>query len=328
MQARNTKSQLLGRATSQPSWFGPMLATLVAEPFSRDGWIFEPKLDGVRCLAFRNGRHLELLSRNRKPLTAAYPELVAPLLKQEPGSFVLDGEIVAFDDGVTSFARLQRRMQIRDPRESRRRGVEVFFYAFDLPYLAGRDLRSVPLIRRKALLKESFRFQDPFRYTEHREGDGEAYFREACKAGLEGLLAKRADSVYTSERSRDWLKFKCSAEQEFVIIGYTDPQRTRVGFGALVLGYYQGGRLISAGKVGTGFDTKTLLDLKKKMTHLQVARLPDSVEEDHGVHWIKPDLVAQVAFTEWTRDGKLRHPRFLGLRTDKAPREVEREKPR
>lgn len=308
-------------------WFGPMLATLVSQPFSRAGWIFEPKLDGVRCLALRKGRNVQLLSRNRKGLNDTYPEIIAPLLKQEPASFVMDGEIVAFQDGVTSFSLLQRRMQVRDPREAQRRGVEVFYYAFDLPYLDGHDLRAVPLIRRKELLKDHFRFDDPIRYMEHREREGEAYFREACREGLEGLIAKRADSAYVSERSRDWLKFKCWAEQEFVIIGYTDPKGARAGFGALVLGYYDGGRLRSAGKVGTGFKTEMLIDLKKTMNGLEIARAPQGVEENGKVHWIKPRLVAQVAFTEWTGDGKLRHPRFLGLRSDKAAGQVVREKP-
>jgi ATP-dependent DNA ligase len=216
-------------------------------------------------------------------------------------------------------------MQVRDPREARRRGVEIFYYAFDLPYIEGYDLRTVPLIQRKERLKENFRFQDPIRYTEHREREGEAYFREACKNRLEGLIAKRADSEYVSERSRDWLKFKCSAAQEFVVIGYTNPKGTRAGFGALLLGYYDHGRLVCAGKVGTGFDTQTLLDLSKKMGPLETAHPPPGIEEFRSVHWIKPHRVAQEAFTEWTRDGKLRHPRFLGLRNDKGASDVVRE---
>jgi bifunctional non-homologous end joining protein LigD len=296
-----------------------MLATLVAEPFSREGWIFEPKLDGIRCLVFRDGDRIELFSRNQKPLNGGYPELITPLLKQQPTSFVMDGEIVAFENGVSSFSRLQRRMQDR---------VEVFYYVFDLPYLDGRDLRNVPLIERKELLQASFQFHDPIRYVEHRKRDGEAYFLEACKKGLEGVVAKQADSVYVSERSRDWLKFKCSLAQEFVIIGYTDPKGARIGFGALVVGYYEDGGLRSGGRVGTGFDTRMLLDLKKKMDALGVSYPPPGVREGRSVHWVKPKLVAQVAFTEWTRDGKLRHPRFLGLRNDKAADEVVRESPK
>jgi bifunctional non-homologous end joining protein LigD len=318
--------KLPGRRRAQPAWLGPMLATLVAEPFSRDGWIFEPKLDGIRCLIFREGNRVELLSRNRKKLNDAYPELIAPMVKQNPASFIADGEIVAFENRVTSFAQLQKRMQVRDPREARRRGVEVFYYVFDLLYLSGHDLRSLPLLRRKELLKENFQFRDPIRYTEHREGDGEAFFREACRNGLEGLIAKRADSEYVSERSRDWLKFKCSAEQEFVIIGYTDPKGARAGFGALVVGYYDSGHLVSAGKVGTGFDTQTLTDLTRKMERLKTADVPSGSDGNRNVHWIKPQLVAQVAFTEWTRDGKLRHPRFLGLRDDKPAAKIVRER--
>jgi DNA ligase D-like protein (predicted ligase) len=317
------------RKRAQPSWFSPMLATLVREPFSSDDWIFEAKLDGVRCLVFRNGKEVRLLSRNRKLLNAAYPELVAPFAAQKPQRYVADCEIVAFKDRITSFSRLQRRMQVRDAAEARRRGVKVFCYLFDLLYLNGYDLRRMPLHSRKPLLEESFHFRDPLRYSEHRAREGEAYYREACRKGLEGVIAKRADSTYVSRRSRDWLKFKCSVGQEFVIGGYTDPQGGRVGFGALLLGYYEDGKLTYAGKVGTGFDTHTLTQLGRKLSLLQVKRSPFSEEARalRGVHWVKPKLVGQVDFTEWTGDGKLRHPRFLGLRKDKSAREVVRERP-
>lgn len=325
---RSGSPKLPGRRRAQPSWFGPMLATLTAEPFSGEDWIFEPKFDGVRCLAFRRGRHLELLSRNRKRLNEAYPELIAPLMTGTPRSFVLDGEVVAFENGVTSFARLQRRMQIRNAEEARRTGVAVFYYVFDLPYLNGRDLRHVPLVERKNLLRRSFPFHDPIRFTEHRDRDGEAYFAEACRKRLEGLVAKRAASAYVSHRSRDWLKVKCSAQQEFVIVGFTDPKGTRAGLGAVLLGYHKRGRLVYAGKVGTGFDTETLLRLRKQLSAIETKRATVAEESRGDVHWVKPRLIAQVAFTEWTRDGKLRHPRFLGIRKDKAPREVVREVPK
>jgi DNA ligase D-like protein (predicted ligase) len=255
--------------------------------------------------------------------------LVEPLARQAAASYIADGEIVAFRGDVTSFAELQRRMQVRDPDEARLKGVKVFYYLFDLLYLNGYDLREIPLVHRKTLLKEALEFHDPLRYTQHRERDGEAYFRETCRKGLEGVVAKCADSIYVSKRSRDWLKFKCWEEQEFLIGGFTDPQGSRLGLGALLLGYYVGGRLRYAGKVGTGFDTDLLLRLAKELSLLEIRRSPfaEEVKASKGVHWVRPKLVAQVSFTQWTRDGRLRHPRFLGLRTDKDPRDVVRERP-
>ncbi len=306
-----------------------MLATLVDEPFSRENWIFEPKLDGERCLIFCNHKNPHLLSRNRKVLNETYPELVEPLTSQARASYIADGEIVAFRGDVTSFSELQRRMQLRDPDEARRVGVEVFYYLFDLLYLNGYDLREVPLVHRKGLLKKAFEFRDPLRYAQHRERDGEAYYAEACRKGLEGVIAKRADSIYVSGRSREWLKFKCWEEQEFVIVGFTDPKGARVGFGALLLGYYEGSRLHYAGKVGTGFDTGLLMGLGKKLSALKIKHslFAEEIKAGKGVHWVRPKLVAQVSFTEWTRDGRLRHPRFLGIRRDKDPHEVVRERP-
>lgn len=314
--------------TRQPAWIAPMLATLVAEPFSSEDWIYEPKLDGVRCLVFRDPSHLRLLSRNEKSLNGTYPEVTEPLARQPLESYIADGEVVAFSGGVTSFARLQRRMGIQDPDEARSRGVEIFYYLFDLLYLNGHDLRQVPLIERKELLRRTFVFRDPLRFTEHRKGGGETYFREACRKGLEGIIAKRAASAWVSGRSRDWQKFKCSAEQEFLIIGYTDPRGKRVGLGALLLGYYERGRLVYAGKVGTGFGTSLLTSLARELSPLEIPKPAFEGEAERGAaaHWVKPKLLAQVAFTEWTRDGKLRHPRFLGIRRDKNPRDVVRER--
>lgn len=315
------------RKRAQPEWFQPMLATLVDRPFSREGWIFEPKLDGERCLTFASGGNARLLSRNRKLLNESYPELVEPLARQPARSYIVDGEIVAFKGGVSSFAQLQRRMHLRDADEARRLGVQVFYYLFDLLYLDGYDLRQAPLIHRKRLLEDRVRFGDPLCFTEHRERDGEGYFRRACREGLEGVIAKSADSVYISKRSRAWLKFKCWQEQEFVIGGFTDPKGGRVGFGALLLGYYEGSKLVYAGKVGTGFDTDVLVSLRNELSRLETKKCPfaGEVHDAKGVHWVRPERVAQVSFTQWTRDGKLRHPRFLGLRRDKDPREVKKE---
>ena len=311
----------------QPKWVAPMLATLTDERFSREGWLFEPKWDGERCLAFRRGRDLSLLSRNRILLNAKYPEITMALDRQPRNSFIADGEIVTFKNGVTSFAKLQQRMQIEHPSPDLLRRVPVWFYLFDLLYLDGYDTRRVPLRYRKEILRNTFDYKASLRFTEHRETQGEAYYRKACRLGWEGVIAKDGDSEYVSRRTRDWLKFKCSKAQEFVIGGYTEPRGSRIGFGALLLGYHRGRKLVCAGKVGTGFDRDTLHRLGRKLAQLKTPLRPFAGDglPRRGVHWVKPRLVAQVAFTEWTREGKLRHPQFLGLRDDKRPEEVVRE---
>lgn len=307
-----------------------MLATLVDQPFSDPDWVFEPKLDGVRCLTFRKGRSLRLLSRNEKELNQTYPELESPLVNQKVRNYIADGEIVAFRGSVTSFAELQRRMQMRNPDEALRAGVAVFYYLFDLLYLDGYDLRQLPLIHRKTILSQVFECRDPLRLVIHREEKGEADYEDACTRGLEGIIAKRAGSVYVAKRSRDWLKIKCWASQEFVIGGYTEPKGERTGFGALLIGYYEEGKLRYAGKVGTGFDTDLLIRLAKELSSLETKSSPftEETRRGKGVHWVKPKLVAQLSFTEWTRDGRLRHPRFLGIRKDKSARDVKRERPK
>ncbi len=304
-----------------------MLATLTDEPFSRDGWLFEPKFDGERCMVFRREDEVELFSRNEKPLHEKYPELTAPLKAAAPGPFILDGEIVAFEGEVTSFAKLQGRMQVGRPSAELRRRIPVFLYVFDLLYIDGYDIREVPLGYRKALLRTAIEFRDPVRYAEHRETEGEAFYDEACRRRWEGILAKNGESAYVSGRSREWLKFKCVCEQEFVIGGYTDPQGQREEFGALLVGYYDGVRLRYAGKVGTGYDTAILRNLGRQLRKLETSSCPFKADglPRAGVHWVRPELVAQIGFTEWTAAGKLRHPRFLGLREDKPPREVVRE---
>jgi DNA ligase D-like protein (predicted ligase) len=316
------------RKTQQPGWFPPMLATLCDRPFSREGWLFEPKLDGERCLVFRRGAVVKLYSRNQKELNAKYPELVEPFRQLNTGRFILDGEIVAFEHGVTRFAKLQQRMQIRQPSAALQKRVPVWFYAFDVLYLDGYDLRQTPLRYRRHILQNAFDFREPLRLTEYREAEGEACYREACKRHWEGVIAKDGGGAYVSGRSRQWLKFKCVSGQEFVIGGYTDPQGQRVGFGALLVGYYDRGKLKYAGKVGTGYSDLTLRRLGEQLTRLETQTNP--FESDglprSGVHWVKPKLVAQIGFTEWTTDGKLRHPRYLGLRDDKKPEDVIRER--
>jgi bifunctional non-homologous end joining protein LigD len=310
-----------------PTWCSPTLATLTDDRFSDPDWIFERKLDGVRCLAFRDGGKVRLLSRNRQSLNGTYPEIVDALAAQKCTRFVVDGEIVAFEGRRTSFARLQGRLGITKPEEAVATGIPVFYYVFDLLHLDGRSTAESPLTCRKRLLRNAFQFDDPLRYTAHRIKAGEAAYAAACKRGDEGVIAKRADAPYDGRRSSNWLKFKCSRDQEFVIVGYTSPKGSRVGLGALLLGYHDGDELVYAGKVGTGFDTATLRSLHKRLSRTEQDSTPvdNGRVRESGAHWVRPTSVAQVAFSEWTRDGKLRHPRYLGLRTDKRPEDVVRE---
>jgi DNA ligase D-like protein (predicted ligase) len=312
-----------------PTWMEPELATLTRERFSDPGWITERKLDGERCLAFAGEAGVRLLTRNKKNITGTYPEVAAALTAQRAGEFVVDGELVAFDGPATSFARLQQRMQVAVPSPALIRQVPVIFYLFDILYRDGEDLRPRPLLARKDALGE-LAFRGPLRFSTHRTGTGEAHWREACRRGWEGVIAKRAASPYRAGRTKDWLKFKCENAQEFVIGGYTDPQGSRAGFGALLIGYYDpAGQLVYAGKVGTGFDERTLRSMLARLRGLSRRAAPFAAGElpRSGVHWVEPRLVAQVGFAEWTSAGQLRHPRFLGLRDDKEPAEVVREQP-
>lgn len=223
-----------------PQWCSPTLATLTEKRFSDPHWIFERKFDGMRCLAFRDGDRVRLLSRNRKPLNGTYPELVEALAAQRETRFVLDGEVVAFEGRRTSFARLQGRLGITDPDVARASPVRIYYYVFDLLHLDGKSTVAVPLIWRKRLLRKAIDFTDPLRYAPHRVGDGMAAYRAACGRGDEGVIAKRAESAYDGRRSENWLKFKCVRDQEFVVGGYTSPKGKRLELGALLLGYYQG----------------------------------------------------------------------------------------
>jgi bifunctional non-homologous end joining protein LigD len=317
------------RERKQPSWMAPMLATLADAPFSDPQWLYERKLDGVRCLAFRNGTKIRLLSRNKRSQNDTYPELVEAIERQPGDDFIVDGEIVAFEKGVTSFSRLQRRMQIQDPNKARKTNIAVYYYLFDLLYLDGHDTTRLALRDRKAVLREALRFEDPVRFTTHRNEHGEGFLEEACKKGWEGLIAKRAGAPYVHRRSTDWLKFKCVHRQEVVIGGYTDPRGARIGFGALLIGYYQRGKLRYAGKVGTGYDTETLQSLGDRLAAMERKSSPfaDADGLPKGAHFVTPKLIAEVGFTEWTEDGRMRHPRYLGLRRDKKAEDVVRERP-
>ena len=298
-----------------------MKAVLWDEPFSDPDWIFERKLDGVRCVAHRDGNGVRLVSRTDRSMNGDYPELVEALQAEPCDDYVIDGEVVAFDSrGITSFSRLQRRH--REP-------VAIFYYVFDLLRLGREDVRELPLRERKAILRQALRFEGHVRFSPHRNEHGEQLFRDACRKGLEGLMAKRAGSPYRATRSSDWRKLKCHAEQELVIGGYTAPQGSRTDFGALLVGYFEDGRLSYAGKVGTGFDRATLRELGARLRKLERDDPPFVYVHPipRGTHWVEPELVGQIAFTEWTRDGRLRHPRDLGLRTDKPAADVVRERP-
>ena len=318
--------------TSMPDWIDPMLATLTDKSFSDEEWIFERKLDGERCIAYKDGDDVRLMSRNEKSLSQTYPELVDAVQKIDVDRGIFDGEVVAFDGNITSFERLQNRIQIKDPEEARQSPVTVYYYLFDVPYLDGYDLSEVGLRHRKAALRNAITFDDPLRFMQHRNADGEAFRKEACSKGWEGLIAKDGRSPYVHSRSRKWLKLKCVEQQEFVIGGYTDPHGERIGFGALLVGYYEDGDLRYAGKVGTGYDDETLKRLHTKLSGLErktpaFEGEPGEDLPDNEVHWVTPQLVGEFKFTEWTADGKLRHPVYLGLRRDKEPEDVHREVP-
>jgi bifunctional non-homologous end joining protein LigD len=304
-----------------------MKAVLSDQPFSRPDWVFERKLDGERCGALRRNGSVTLLSRTGRVMDAAYPELVDALSIKGP-DLLIDGEIVAFKGGQTSFERLQQRMQIRDAERARRSPVAIYYYIFDLLELDGEDMRPLPLLDRKARLREALAFHGHLRYATYRRGDGEAAFRSACQRGWEGVIAKRAASPYVATRSRDWLKLKCAHGQELVIGGWTDPKGSRERLGALLVGYYEQGKLRYAGKVGTGFDRQTLNRLGDELERLERPSSPfETGGPPRNARWAEPELVAEIGFAEWTRDGKLRQPRYQGLRDDKPAREVVREQP-
>jgi DNA ligase D-like protein (predicted ligase) len=303
---------------SRPEFVPPMLAKLVTTPPAGEGWVYERKLDGLRCIAVRDGDRVDLWSRSRQSFTARFGGIADALRHLPVDDFVLDGEIVAMEGDRTSFALLQRPGSTATP----------VLYVFDLLHLAGDDLRPRPLLERKQPLEKLVGERGVVRRVRHMEGEPQRLLHKACADGWEGLIAKRADAPYRSGRSSDWLKLKCSASQELVIGGWTEPKGSRTGFGALLVGYHDDSGLRYAGKVGTGFDTATLTDLHRRMTARARATSPfvDRVRQKDA-HWTEPDLVANIAFTEWTEDGKLRHPRFEGLRPDKDPRTVTRETP-
>lgn len=304
---------------ARASWTPPMLAQLTkAPPADLAGWVFERKFDGLRAVAVRNGADVELWSRGHLRYDQRFPALVEELRGLPADDFTLDGEIVAFAGAHPSFELLQR------PGSS----APAVYEVFDVLHLLGRDTTSLPLSDRRQLLERLVTPTETLRRVEFLDGDPAALLEQACREGWEGLIAKRADGPYRSGRSPDWRKLKCDAGQELVIGGWTDPRRSRSDLGALLVGYHDGaGRLRYAGKVGTGFDRATLRDLRSRLAPIARQDPPFAdPPREKAVHWVEPVLVAEVGFAEWTPDGKLRHPRYKGLREDKPAGAVVRER--
>jgi bifunctional non-homologous end joining protein LigD len=301
-----------------PQQINPMLATLVDEPFSDPDWIFETKWDGYRSVCFLTNGHARFVSRNQIEMTPQYPELANIGKQVRAKQAILDGEICALDPrGVPRFQLLQRKGSINAQRPP------IVYFVFDLLYVDGYDLTSCTVVERKAKLAEILRPSNVIKLSEHIEGDGEAFFREIEKFRLEGMMAKRAQSKYVQKRSSDWLKVKTVLRQEVVVAGYTQPRGTRSHFGSLVCGLYRGDQLYYVAHVGGGFNDKLLASLYRLMQPLKTASSPfvDTPKTNEPVQWLKLKLVAEVKFSEWTADNRLRHPVFVGLREDKAPKD-------
>lgn len=287
-----------------PDWLEPMAATLTAERFAGSEWTFERKLDGIRVLAYKRGPAVQLWSRNRLSLTDRYPEVARSLARLPVQEAILDGEATG------AWGRQGR----------------ADYHVFDVLWLDGRLVTNAALIDRRRLL-DTLSFELPV--ARLRPLTGAEPWNEACRRGWEGVIAKRLDAPYEHKRSRQWLKMKCEASQELVVGGFTDPQGGRVGFGALLVGHFEGHDFVFAGKVGTGFDTALLRTLYARLRGLEQPTSPFTRggTPRAGVHWVRPEIVVQLAFTEWTAAGKLRHPRLLGVRDDRRAADVVRERP-
>jgi DNA ligase D-like protein (predicted ligase) len=309
-----------------------MLPTLVERLPKGPEWLFEIKWDGVRVLALRVGGEVELWSRNRLTVARQYPEVATAIGRLPGGDLALDAEVVALDaHGRSSFQRLQRRMHVTGDLRRLAREVPVTAYVYDCLAFSGRDARHLPLVERKTLVRELVAGGDVLRYCDHVEAkDGQALFEAACEAGLEGVVAKRVDAPYVGGRRREWQKIKSHRRQEFVIGGWTDPQGTRGHLGALHLGVYDGDELVYVGRAGSGLGDAVLRDLSARLRALATERSPfaHNTPRGRGHHWVCPELVCEVRFTDWTDDGSIRHPVFLGLRPDKRARDVRREIPK
>jgi len=314
--------------TAMPTECRPQLATLAAEAPDGDDWLNEIKLDGYRLLAFYKAGKVRLLTRNGLDWTPKFAGIAAALTRLTVDECILDGEAVVLDaQGRSNFQLLQNQLKAGDR-------ASMAMYVFDVIHCNGYNLINTPLNQRKELLRQiisagGYLPADAVRYTDHLQGDGKAFLEKACEMGLEGIISKRADSVYRSIRSRDWCKTKCNHRQEFVIIGYSDPEGSRTAFGSLLLGYYDNGELKYCGRVGTGFTERSLTELHRKLKAITQPQPPvvGAPREERRAHWVAPKLVAEVEFTEWTGDGRLRHPVFHGLREDKPPQAIVREAP-
>ena len=320
----------------------PMLAEPADEAFTRDGWLFELKLDGYRLIASKSHGEALLLTRNGNDYTAVFPEIARAIKALPVDSCILDGEVVVLDpQGIPRFSMLQQRGRLQSPIDVKRAAVELpaTYYAFDLLALDDLDLRAVPLLKRKELLAEGVPKLGPVRYLDHIEREGAAFLKQVAALGLEGIIAKKADAPYRSGRTEQWLKIKKEREGDFVIVGFTAPKGSRAHLGALQLGDYVDGALVYAGRVGTGFDEQMLNDLGRELAPLVRERAPcrgpivgtvvtDVVPEAKTTTWVEPELVCQVRFREWTPDGLLRHATFQRIRTDKSPRDCLRQIPR
>lgn len=307
-----------------PTRFEPQLATLAARPPEGDEWLHEIKFDGYRIGCRIDGDDIRLISRNGKDWTSSFPEVRAAAARLPVSRALLDGEVaMLLPNGRTSFQALQKAFK-GGGRE------HLVYFVFDLLHLDGEDIAPLPLEERKRRVQRLLQSQEPngvLRYAEHVVGHGPAFFAHACDLHLEGAVSKRRDLPYHPGRSRDWLKAKCLQRQEFVIGGFTDPEGSRAGIGALLAGVYDdAGALIFAGKVGTGFTQKSAQQLRDQLASLEQAQCPFATRPagplGRRAHWVAPLLVAEVRFTEWTADGKIRHPSFLGLRADKPPQEI------
>jgi DNA ligase D-like protein (predicted ligase) len=307
-----------------------MLATLTERRAFGEDFLLERKFDGERCVARKDRGEVSLESRTGNDLTRTYPEVGTAVAAQRPRSLLLDGEVVAYDGDQTSFSRLQQRLGVKTPSVELMASYPVVYCVFDLLEIDGVDLTELPLLERRARLAKAIRPRAALQKSEAWRGDSERRFSAACRSGWEGLIAKRADGPYLRGRSKDWLKLKCTGGQELVIGGYTDPAGNRTDFGALLVGYYDNDRLLYSGKVGTGYSKTTLGTLGARLRELETPTSPfvEVRPTPRGTHWTRPELVAQVGFAEWTSDGRLRQPRFLGLRDDKPPTDVIREEPR
>lgn len=318
------------KKSAVPSFIQPMLATLTHKYFSSKEWVYEHKFDGIRCLAFKKKGIVTLMSRNEHHINTQFPEIAKALEAQAADNFVIDGEIVALNkQGISDFQMLQSRINVADVNiiASREIKTPTYYRIFDIMHLDRYDVRELPLLSRKKLLKKLLQYTKKLTYTTHKSPDGLKYYKEACRLHWEGLIAKKSDSTYVSIRSPYWLKFKCTEGQELIICGYTEPKGSRTDFGALLVGYYKNKKLIYAGKVGTGYDQQTLTMLGKKLRRLEIKKCPfESYKESiRGVHWVSPKLVADFVFAEWTKGGQLRAGRYKGLRTDKSAKAVVRE---